>query len=70
MISLVRPSDYLQTYLPLERNGSPKSRSKTCDIHPLDDRDKSTYKSISDSIKGIPKILEQLDFFNDLVSSM
>merc|ERR1712039_774554 len=50
-----------------EENGSPKSRSETCDIHPLNDRNKSTYARIIESIHGIPSILEQLDIFNDLI---
>ena len=67
MISAVRPLDYLNIYRPMEQHGTPKDRAETCDIHPLNDRDTRTYRQIIDSIHGIPRILEDLDFFNDLI---
>ena len=68
IINTVRPKDYHNIYSPLEYNyGTPKDRAETCDIHALDDRNQTVYKSIIDSIIQIPAIFEQLDFFNDLV---
>ena len=73
IISMVRsPSDYKNIYYRNEyKNGTPKDRSTTCDIHPLNDRDrddnKGNYKKIINSIKQIPPIFEELDLFNSLI---
>ena len=73
IISMVRSSDdYKNIYYKNEyENGTPKDRSSTCDIHPLNDRDRDdkngNYKLIINSIKSIPSIFEELDFFNDLI---
>ena len=73
IISMVRSlSDYTDIYYQNEyKNGTPKDRSTTCDIHALNDRNRDdkngNYKKIINSIKKIPSIFDRFDLFNSLI---
>eukprot|EP01084_Bolivina_argentea_P173296 300153_1 len=65
IIERVRPKNEYEYLVKLEKNGTPKDRANTIDIHPLKDRDPATYKEIIDHILPL-SVLDEIDMYNDL----